>query len=68
MRKVLAFIATAMLLSACGDKAPTAEQLAEADCGRVPKEPQQTVMRDMKMALFDSESARYDKWSKLSKG
>ena len=66
MRRVLVSIATAMLLSACGLR-PTAEQIAAADYGRVPKDPQQTVKEYLKTVLPDSESAQYYKWSNLSK-
>jgi len=68
MKKILLCITTAILLSACGIGRPTAEQIAAADYGRVPKDPQQTVMEFMKMVLVDSTSAQYDKWSNVSKG
>jgi len=67
MRKILVFIATTILLSACGPARPTAEQLAAADYGRVPKDPQQTVMetvRRMAMAF----NPKFDTWSNLTKG
>jgi len=47
---------------------PTAAQIAAVDYGRVPKNPQRTVMEYMKMVLTRPEAARYDKWSNLRKG
>ena len=68
MRKVLVFIAAAILLSACGNKEPTAEQLATADYGRMPKDPKETLMEFMNRFVTGSESAHYGYWSNLSKG
>jgi len=47
---------------------PTAAQIAAADYGSIPKNPQQTVMEYMKTVLRYPENARYDKWSNLRKG
>lgn len=57
-----------MLLSACAINRPTDEQIATADYGRAPKNPQRTVMEYMKMRLPDSESALYTNWSGWIKG
>jgi len=61
-------IAALMLLTACGPKKPTPEQLASADFGPPPTNPQQIVMEHMKTSLFDPYSAQYDRWTNVSRG
>lgn len=68
MKKTSFLIVTAILLSACAQRGPTDEQIATADYGRVPKNPQKTVIEHAKMQLYDPQSAQYEKWSNLIKG
>jgi hypothetical protein len=71
MKKIVVFIVTAILLSACAnDGRPTKEQLAAADYGGVPKNHQKTVMEyiNTKRLAFDPQSLQYDRWSNLHTG
>jgi len=68
MKKIVVFILTAILLSACAQRGPTNEEIAAADYGSVPKDPQKAVMEHMVLALVDPQSAQYTKWSNLVKG
>jgi len=75
MRKVLVFIATTMLLSACGPAKPTAEQIATADYGSVPKKDPQSIVREYVnkdegfLYLHDYPGTlSYARWSGLHKG
>ena len=73
MRKILVFIATTILLSACGVKGPTDEQLAAADYGSVPKKDYKKLVMEYvnwhyPFLVDYPETVEYARWTDLYKG